>query len=61
MIYSAKVTWHNLERPIIAIDDQGRDAMWRIMGRLITREIRAVDLHLSEGGTCQDRTDQKSF
>ena len=24
--------------------------MWRIMGRSITREIRVVDLHLSEGG-----------
>ena len=23
---------------------------WRIMGRLIVHEIRAVDIHLSEGG-----------
>ena len=31
------------------IDDQGCDATWRIVGCLIAREIRAVDLHLSEG------------
>ena len=32
------------------IDDQERDATWRIMGRLIVREISVVDLHLSEEG-----------
>ena len=47
IIYSAQVMWRNLKRPI---DDQGSDATWRIVRRLITREIRAVDLHLSEGG-----------
>ena len=35
----------------VGINDQGRDATWRIVGRLIAREIRVVDLHLSEGGT----------
>ena len=33
----------------MAINDQRRDAMWRIMGRPIAREIGAVDLNLSEG------------
>ena len=41
------MTWRNLERPI---DNQERDATWRIVGCLIAREISAVDLHLSQEG-----------
>ena len=52
------MTWCNLECPI---DDQGHDATWRIVGRLIAREIKAVDLHLSEGGTWRDRIHRKLF
>ena len=36
------------------IDDHEHDATWRIEGRLIAREIRVVDLYLSEGGTWRD-------
>ena len=39
-----------MECPIHRDHNQKRDATWRIVGRPITREIRAVDLHLSEGG-----------
>ena len=38
------------------INDQKRDAMWRNVGRRIAREIRAVDLHLSEGGAYMARS-----
>ena len=40
------MTWHNLECPI---DDQEHDVTWHIVGRSIAREIKAVDLNLSEG------------
>ena len=42
--------WRNLECPIDCDRCQERDATWRIVGHLIPREIRAIDLHLSEGG-----------
>ena len=32
------------------INDQGRDATWHIVGSLIAREVKTIDLHLIEGG-----------
>ena len=35
----------------ITIDDQERDATWRIVERPIAREISTVDLHFIDGDT----------
>ena len=45
----------------IAIDDQERDATWRIVERLIAREISTVDLHLIDGDTWQNRVHRIAF
>ena len=35
----------------IAMDDRGDEATWQREERLIARGIKAINLHLSEGGT----------
>ena len=45
----------------IAMDDQERDATWRMVERPIAREISTVDLHLLDGDTWRNRVHQIAF
>ena len=45
----------------IAMDDQERDATWRMVERSIAREISTVDLHLLDGDTWRNRVHQIAF
>ena len=53
--------WRKLECRSIAIDDQECVVTWRIVGRLIAREISTVNLHLIDGYTRQNRVHRITF